>query len=36
VRDSAQITRLKADIDKLTERLTNADQTIADLTDFRG
>jgi hypothetical protein len=32
----AQITRLKADIDRLKERLAKADQTIADLTDFRG
>jgi hypothetical protein len=33
---TAQITRLKADIDRLKERLAKADQTIADLTDFRG
>ncbi|BCJ55065.1 hypothetical protein Asp14428_65400 [Actinoplanes sp. NBRC 14428] len=31
----AQITRLKADIGKLTERLSRADQRIAELTDFR-
>jgi hypothetical protein len=32
----AQITRLKADIDRLKERLAKADRTRADLTDFRG
>lgn len=31
----AQITRLKADIDRLKERLTAADRTTAELTDFR-
>ena len=31
----AQITRLKADIDKLKARLSQADQHIADLTDIR-
>ena len=33
---AAQITRLKADVDRLKERLAEADRTIADLTDFRG
>jgi uncharacterized membrane-anchored protein len=31
----AHITRLKADIDKLKERLSEADRKIAELTDFR-
>jgi hypothetical protein len=31
----AQINRLKADIDRLQDRLTAANQQIADLTDFR-
>jgi hypothetical protein len=32
----AQITRMKADIDRLKERLAAADRTNAELTDFRG
>ena len=32
----AQITRLKADIDRLKDRLAAANQHIANLTDFRG
>ncbi|MGI5238835.1 hypothetical protein [Dactylosporangium sp. CA-139066] len=32
----AQIARLKADIDNLKERISQADQKIAELTDFRG
>ena len=32
----AQIARLKADIDRLKERLSAADRTNAELTDFRG
>jgi hypothetical protein len=33
---TAQITRLKAEIDHLRQRISQADQKIAELTDFRG